>query len=64
MTQSTELKKFNKMKCPSEDDSVTLGRERKATTSGERGREGRTWEENGTGQWRGEYDLVLGGEKN
>ena len=28
--QSTELKKFNKLKCPSEDTSVPLGREKKA----------------------------------
>jgi hypothetical protein len=36
--QSTELKKLNKLKCPSEDISVLLERERKAITSGERGR--------------------------
>jgi hypothetical protein len=28
--QSTELKKLNKLKCPSEDTSVLLGREKKA----------------------------------
>ena len=40
--QSTELKKFNKLKDPSEDTSVPLGREMKATTRRERGRtEGR-----------------------
>jgi hypothetical protein len=33
--QSTELKKLNKLKCPSEDTSVSLGREKKAITSGE-----------------------------
>ena len=38
--QSTELKKVNKLKCPSEDASVPLGREKKAITSGEGGREG------------------------
>ena len=32
---STELKKLNKLKCPSEDTSVPLGREKKAITSGE-----------------------------
>jgi hypothetical protein len=32
--QSTELKKVNKLKCPSEDASVLLGREKKAITSG------------------------------
>jgi hypothetical protein len=33
--QFTEFKKFNKLKCPSEDTSVPLGREKKAITSGE-----------------------------
>jgi hypothetical protein len=32
-------KKVNKLKCPSEDASVSLGREKKATTSGEGGRD-------------------------
>ena len=36
--QSTELKKVNKLKGPSEDASVPLGREKKAITSGERGK--------------------------
>jgi hypothetical protein len=36
--QSTELQKLNKLKCPSEDSSVPLGREKKAITSGEGGR--------------------------
>jgi hypothetical protein len=35
--QFTELKKFNKLKGPSEDTPVPLGREKKATTK----REGR-----------------------
>jgi hypothetical protein len=35
--QSTELKKFNKLKCPSEDASVPLGREKKAITGWEEG---------------------------
>jgi hypothetical protein len=35
--QSTQLKKVNKLKCPSEDASVPLGREKKAITSGEGG---------------------------
>jgi hypothetical protein len=40
--QSTELKKFYKLKDPSENTSVPLGREMKATTRRERGRtEGR-----------------------
>ena len=33
--QSTELKKVNKLKGPSEDTSVPLGREKKAITSEE-----------------------------
>ena len=33
--QSTELKKVNKLKCPSEDTSVPLGREKKTITNGE-----------------------------
>ena len=37
---STELKKFNKLKGPSEDASVTLGRKRKSITSEKGGREG------------------------
>ena len=58
---STELKKVNKLKCPSEEASVPLGREKKAITSGEGG-----WdlEEKVNGAWggggRGEPDLVLG----
>jgi hypothetical protein len=35
--QSTELQKLSKLKCPSEDDSVPFGREKKAITSGEAG---------------------------
>jgi hypothetical protein len=35
--QSTELKKLNKLKCPSEDASVPPGREEKAITSWEGG---------------------------
>ena len=34
-TQSTEFKRLNKLKCPNEDTSVPLGREKKAITSGE-----------------------------
>ena len=59
--QSTELKKLNKLKCPSEDASVPLGREKKAITSGEGGRDlgGKVdgGERDGGG---GEPDLVLG----
>ena len=38
--QSTELKKVNKLKCPSEDTSVPLEREKKEITNGEGEREG------------------------
>jgi len=38
--QSTAFKKVNKRSCPSEDASVSFGREKKATTSREVGREG------------------------
>ena len=56
--QSTELKKLNKRKCPSEDASVPLGREKKAITSGEGGRDlGRKVD--GMGQWWwGEGNLI------
>ena len=37
--QSTEFKRLNKLKCPSEDASVPLGREKKAITSSEGGRD-------------------------
>jgi hypothetical protein len=37
--QSTEFKRLNKLKCPSEDASVSLGREKKEITSGEGGRD-------------------------
>jgi hypothetical protein len=56
--QSTELKKVNKLKGPSEEASVPLGREKKAITSWEGG----AWERtvNGCGwEARGEPDLVL-----
>ena len=36
--QSTEFKRLNKLKRPSENTSVPLGREKKAIMSGERGR--------------------------
>jgi hypothetical protein len=39
MIHSTELKKLNKLKCPSEDSADPLGREKKTITSGERGRD-------------------------
>ena len=55
---STELKKVNKLKGPSEDVSVPLWRE-KTTTSRKEG----TWEGKGKGVARGEHDRVLGGGK-
>ena len=62
MIQSTEFKRLNKLKCPS-DTSVPLGREKEAITTGKGEREGGTWE----GMWmggavvgRGEPDLILG----
>jgi hypothetical protein len=51
--QSTELKKVNKLKCPSEDASVPLGREKKAITSGGGGRD-LGEKVDGGGQWCGE----------
>ena len=58
--QSTELKLVNKLKCPCEDTSVPLGREKKAITSRKRGRNlgGKV---GGVGVVeRGEPDMVLG----
>jgi hypothetical protein len=59
---STELKKVNKLKCPGEDTSVPLGREKKAITSGEGGRElgGKV---EGARRGRRKPDLVLGERK-
>jgi hypothetical protein len=58
--QSTELKKINKLKCPSEDTSVSLEREKKAITSGEGGQDlGGNVDRGGVGSG-GEPDLVLG----
>ena len=46
----TELKRVNKLKCPSEEASVPLGREKKAITNGRDlgGRVDRRGEEKGT----------------
>jgi hypothetical protein len=57
--QSTELKKFNKLKCPSENASVPLGREKKAITSREGGRDlgGKVNRVEG-GEERGERNLI------
>jgi hypothetical protein len=64
--QSTELKKLSKLKGPSEDVPVPLGKEKKATMSVEGGREetgmesglGVGWGGVGWGRW--EPDLLLG----
>ena len=58
--QSTELLKVNKLKCPSEDISVPLGREKKAITSGEGRKELEAKVDGGGVGRRGEPDLVLG----
>jgi hypothetical protein len=56
----TELKKLNKLKCPSEDTSVPLEREKKAITSGEGGTDlGGKVDRVGVSGVRGEPDLVL-----
>jgi hypothetical protein len=66
--QFTGLKKVKKLKDPSEDAYVTLGREKKSITWGDGGREGGIegpGRESGLG-WgggRGEHDPVLGGGK-
>ena len=57
--QSTELKKFNKLKRPSEDASVPLGREKKGITSGEGGIWEGKWVGRGVCVWGG-HDLVVG----
>jgi len=59
--QSTELIKVNKLKGPSENISVPLWREKKATRRGDGGRD---WGgKRGGGVGRGEHDLVMGGIK-
>jgi hypothetical protein len=58
--QSTEFKKVNKLKSPSEDASISLGREKKAITSGEGGRDLGGKVDGGGVRGRGEPDLVLG----
>jgi hypothetical protein len=37
--QSTELKKLNKLRCPSDDTSIPLGRGKEAIRNGEGGKE-------------------------
>jgi hypothetical protein len=48
--QSTELRKFNKLKCPSEDASVPLEKEKRTITSKKGGRDlgGKV---DGVGEW-------------
>jgi len=58
---STELKNINKLKVPNENTSVPLGREKKAITRGDEGKE-RGREGDGCG-WTWVHDLVLGGRK-
>jgi hypothetical protein len=60
--QFTELKKLNKVKCPSKDASVPLEREKKAITSGEGERDlGRKVDgEVCGGGWGKEPGMVLG----
>ena len=48
--QSTEFKKVNKLKSPSEDASVPLGKKKKGITSWEGVRE-RPGRESGCGEW-------------
>jgi hypothetical protein len=54
--KSTELKKVKKLKIQSEDASVPIGREKKATKEG-RGREVPGWKRGGGGE-RGGHDQV------
>jgi hypothetical protein len=66
--QSSELKKVNKLKCPSEDALVPFGREKNAMfsllsgTSGQGGRSlgGKVYGGRESEVGRGEPDLVLG----
>ena len=57
----TEFKKVNKGKCPSEDASVLLGREKKEITSREGGWDlgGKLYRRGIVGK-RGKSDLILG----
>jgi hypothetical protein len=47
--QSTEFKRFNKLKSPSEDALVPLGRKKRAITSGKGGRD-LGWKVDGVGR--------------
>jgi hypothetical protein len=60
--QSTELKKINKQKGPSEDKSIPLGKEKKGIMGGRGGEEGmRVGEERGRGKEK--HDQVLRGQE-
>jgi hypothetical protein len=56
--QSTGLKKFNKLKCLSEDASGTLGSEKKAITSEEGGRRRRNLVGGVDGEVWGRWNLI------
>ena len=58
-TQPRELKKFNKPKGPSEDNSIPLERKKKAVMMGG-GRKGGICMEEEMGEGKGEHDQVLG----
>jgi hypothetical protein len=62
--QSTELKKINKQKFPSEDASIPLGREKKAFTRVCGGEQKKGGEWMGKEGVEGEHDQVLGGGEN
>jgi hypothetical protein len=63
--QSTELKKVNKPKGPSEDTSISLEKEeKKKKNNHRRQREGRIWLGEGTGREIWEHDQVLGRNRN
>jgi hypothetical protein len=61
--QSRELKRVNKLKCPSEDASVLLEREKKAITIGEEERDPGGKVDSLVAEWGvgggGKLDLVL-----
>jgi hypothetical protein len=56
--QSTEFKKLNKLKCPSDNASVPLRREKKTVTSGEEGRNLRGKVDGAGSMWGGRGDLI------
>jgi hypothetical protein len=59
-TQFTEFKKLHKLKCPSEDTSVPLGREKEEITSWEGGKDlgGKVDEGRSLEGWGGEGNLI------